>query len=311
MIGASFNDARYWLNNRRSGKPFFSFIHGYDVHGPFGSSASIKERKRFIGSYSGVLKNDKFILNAKKDPQNYGKDRVYVFERLDRSNGNWVLHTANGTIKLDQKDVEYIRAMYDAGVYHADKEIGQFLDYLKKNGLYEDSIIVITSSHGEMVAQRQLLDKTYIGHTTPYIGNIKVPFIIKFPGVGHRVIDKQVQTFDLLPTLMDYSGIVQNATMQKRIQGKSLMPLINGKKGKKYYDPYAYSMLPVAVVTQKWSFVPLENFPAFGSQLFDLQKDPEQKNNLIDKRPLKASELRRKMREWELKNWRLRNEIYG
>ncbi|MFB6145267.1 MAG: sulfatase [Candidatus Nanohaloarchaea archaeon] len=238
------------------------------------------------------------------------KSLVHVVTQLDRVDGNWVIHDKNNELtQLNKSDISYIRGLYDAGFYHTDRQVGSFFDYLKKQHMYKKSIIIVTSSHGEVLVERQVPKGRYIGHGNPYMEVVHVSFIIKFPGVGHRVIDKQVQTFDLFPTILDYTDIDQNSTLKQRIQGKSLMPLIDGKSDRKYFDYHAYSMEPLTVITPHWGYTRRYHLPD-PKQLFNLTADPLEKHNVAQKNPEVAKRLEKKLLRWRFDNWALGNRIY-
>lgn len=102
--------------------------------------------------------------------------------------------------------------------------VGQILGELKRQGIYEESLILFTSDHGEMLGSHGLFQKMCM-----YEESAKVPLYIKFPGgfiPVQREVDQVVEHVDVLPTLCDYLGL----EAPHRMDGKSRMPLLKGEE---------------------------------------------------------------------------------
>ena len=112
--------------------------------------------------------------------------------------------------------------LYDEELLEADNKVGEFLRKLKNNSVYEDSLIIYTSDHGESFGRYGYYNH---GAGSPYQEQVHVPLIIKFPEnkyAGHRVKDL-VRHVDVVPTIYDHLNIRQ------RTYGESLTPLIKGE----------------------------------------------------------------------------------
>src|SRR5947209_8514871 len=116
----------------------------------------------------------------------------------------------------------YKGRLYDGEVAYADSALGNFLEYLKKRGWYENSIVIIVGDHGEGLGQH--------GEETHgiflYDSTTHVPLIIKLPGNvdSGKVVNAQVRTTDILPTVVDLVGI----QMSTKFDGESLKPFFGG-----------------------------------------------------------------------------------
>jgi arylsulfatase A-like enzyme len=118
--------------------------------------------------------------------------------------------------KPDPADADKLRALYDGEITYWDEHFGQLVADLKRRGLYDDTLIVITSDHGE-----EFHDHGGFWHgTTLYDEQLRVPFVIKLPGQqqGGRVITHWVQSIDLMPSVLK----VANLTVPKGVQGGDL-----------------------------------------------------------------------------------------
>jgi arylsulfatase A-like enzyme len=108
--------------------------------------------------------------------------------------------------EMSAEDVRYLNALYDSEIRFTDQHVGRFLDVLREEGLYDNSLIAITADHGEEFLER---GDHWIGHTkTVYQELIHVPLVIKLPGeAGGRVIDQYVGLVDLGPTILRWAGL--------------------------------------------------------------------------------------------------------
>ena len=113
---------------------------------------------------------------------------------------------------------------YDGEVAYADSAFGQFLAYLKKKTLYENSIVIVVGDHGEGLGDHH--EDTH--GIFLYDSTTHVPLILKLPGKiqGKSVVGEQVRTIDILPTVLDVLGIA----IPSSSTGSSLMPLITGRE---------------------------------------------------------------------------------
>ena len=168
---------------------------------------------------------------------------------------------------------EYMQA-YHACVSFIDAQLGLVLDALKKNGLWEETVVVFTSDHGY-----HLGDHFIWGKVTLFDVGARVPFIVRAPGLSKAgaVSEAMVELIDVYPTLADLAGL----KAPDHLQGASLRPLLGhpDRLGKR---KYAYSVvsrgpkLGYALRNQNWRY---GKWPD-GEELYDLRKDPQEKSNL-------------------------------
>ncbi len=163
-----------WLRERDPGRPFFAFVHFMDVHSDY---ASLPEYESlFVEPYQGSFDGTTQQLN-----------------RL-----------ARGEITADDRDVEHLLRLYDAGIRQVDAQLGRLFDYLERDGLLEDTLIVVTSDHGE-----EFLEHGSVIHgKTQYQEVIRIPLVVRGPGVpeGRRVGDP-VSLIDIVPTCLGLLSI--------------------------------------------------------------------------------------------------------
>lgn len=115
-----------------------------------------------------------------------------------------------------------IAAAYLAMVLQVDEGVGEIVKVLKEKGLYDNTVIVFTSDHGEFLGDHGRIQKGMPGHDCI----VHVPCIVRYPGhiPANRRIDALTEAIDIVPTVLDYCG-VQTPTY---VQGRSLRALLHG-----------------------------------------------------------------------------------
>jgi arylsulfatase A-like enzyme len=192
-------------------------------------------------------------------------------------------------------------ADYDGEIRYVDDNLGRLFAVLRDLGIYEKSLIVITSDHGEAFGEHKLW-----GHgASIYQNQIRVPLIINFPGTipGGVVVDEAVSSVDVAPTILDIVGIPRPSEME----GRSLLGLMIGEKRfARYGEPIhldqfsarSDNRLEGVIADGSWKYVRTDrsatrNIEKFGpEELFHLESDPWEQYNLIEREPAVLDRLR-------------------
>ena len=193
----------------------------------------------------------------------------------------------NGEMKIrDEKLAPFPRtekivkkhiAEYCAMITHMDAQIGRVLDTLERMGKSENTIIVFAGDNGLAVGQHGLLGKQNI-----YEHSVRVPLIICSPGLLQNIkTDTLCYINDIFPTLCDLIGIKTPET----VEGKSLLPVLKNQKIKiRNFLFFAYKNLQRGVRTDdNWKLIKYNAKGVQTTQLFNLNADPFELNNLADK----------------------------
>ena len=172
---------------------------------------------------------------------------------------------------------------YLACVKSVDDNIGRVLNYLDENGLTENTIIVLTSDQGFYLGDHGFFDKRFI-----YEESLRMPFIVRYPNyVKPGSVNEDIITnIDFAPTLLDLANI----DTQQPMQGRSFKEILAGHTPEDwqqamyyhYYEfPYWHHVQPhYGIRTQKYTLAHFYyNIDVW--ELYDLEKDPEQLNNII------------------------------
>lgn len=189
---------------------------------------------------------------------------------------------------------------YDGQIAYADESLGVILDRLKKLGLYENTLIVFTSDHGEGMNEHNELTHSYLLYDT----TLHVPLIVRPPsGALGRVVDGRVRLVDIAPTVLDLLGVPIPGDMQ----GRSLVPLLDGKgDGKADRTHYAETLSPR--LSQNWGELralfdgPWKYIHGPKPELFEIRADPRELTNLASARPEVAAEMQGKLAEFLKRN---------
>ena len=176
---------------------------------------------------------------------------------------------------ITNEDVRRSRRAYFANISYLDDKIGDLLQVLEETR--QEAVVVFVSDHGDMLGERGLWFKMNF-----YEGSARVPLMIAVPGQAGGTVDAPVSTIDLCPTLCDLAG-VSMAEVMPWTAGESLAPLMRGGARKspvmmEYAAEASYSPL-VCLREGRWKYT---NCALDPEQLFDLEADPQELQNLAD-----------------------------
>jgi arylsulfatase A-like enzyme len=166
--------ARALLEGRDRTRPFFLFVHFYDTHTDFSPEPAY--RARFVSPYGGKLDGSTRQLEA------------------IRRRG----------LRLSPADLRFLRELYDAEIRQLDDLLGDFFASLDESGVTGDTLVVLTSDHGEEFQEHG----SVLHGRTQYEELLRVPLILAGPGIpAGRVVEAPVALVDLLPTLLGRLGL--------------------------------------------------------------------------------------------------------
>ena len=251
-------------SSREKQQPLFLFVHHHLCHDPY-TRAPEEFRLRFLKKRVDGLPVGPDYVN-----ENFAAKRKDFWKDVNLAN---------------PEHREHIVSLYDGAVLYTDHVFGKLVELLKEEGIYDSSVFIALSDHGEEFYEH----KTYL-HGYLFIETMRVPLIIRFPNgryAGKR-IRNYVRTLDVMPSLLDFLGIKTDHFMQ----GVSFMPLLT-RKGE--YDPIilSYSGFMKYIRLHKDGFVYTNIRGPDGSQwLFNTKKDPKELRNLTAREPEILSQMK-------------------
>jgi arylsulfatase A-like enzyme len=179
------------LEHRDRGRPLFAFVHYMDVHSDYASLPAYEQR--FTGKYDGYADGS--------------TQQLYRYSL--------------GLFRMDDDDAAHLLDLYDAGIRQVDDRLGRLFAYLERDGLLEDTLIVLVSDHGEEFLEH---GGVLHGHSQ-FQEVVRVPWIMAGPSVADgRSIGLPVSLIDVAPTVLDLLGI----PAAEGLDGVSLGRLVRG-----------------------------------------------------------------------------------
>jgi len=193
----------------------------------------------------------------------------------------------NGKLEITESDRLHIMNTYDAEIRSMDDGFQYFLDYLKTSKLYDNSIIIFTSDHGEEFSEHGVM-ATH-SHTL-FNELLYVPLIIKLgrSKYSSTKIHEMVRSVDIMPTVLD----ILNIDVRSNLDGVSLFPMI--KKSPKKYKLLAISErdMKETLKPECWSIIE-GRWKLYNRTLYDLETDPFETIDVSDENLEIKARLRR------------------
>ncbi len=213
-----------------------------------------------------------------------------------------------------------VEDLYDAELAYQDHLLGKTLDYMRKLGLPDRVLLIITADHGE-----EILEHGFVGHaSTSLAGTLHnelthIPLIMRFPGGRYRGlrINQAVSQVDIMPTILDFLGIKHPSDLQ----GLSLMPLIRGEKTTtrpifQETTPCGYQCpegeIPdhlTSIVMGHWKLVSTRKGSQVDFELYSLKRDPGESHNLIHSESRQAEIMKQILARQILLNQSLASDL--
>ncbi len=272
VVGPLWQSVSSWLE-RNKDQEFFLFLHSYQVHNPYRAPAPL-----------GTMFLDKDATRNRVSLEDFiGAGYVHKYA------------------PLSEPERRNVIALYDGGIRYLDEYLLRpLVDDLKRLGLYDDTLLILTADHGE-----EFFDHLTWGHSnTLYNELLRVPLIVRFPGGrfrGERVA-RNARLADIVPTVLDELGLTREA---RGLDGASLVPLLEGKdKGERFCLSYLPDNIfadpmpsKIALIQGRYKIILNDKYPARAYtyftptppemapiELYDLQADPLEKHNLVTSR---------------------------
>ncbi|HZI64759.1 MAG TPA: sulfatase [Thermoanaerobaculia bacterium] len=264
--------------------PFFAYLHYIDLHDPY------------------------------RPPPPYDTmfgPRGAVYDGVDFADwGAFLAEVEEGKRALGEDELRQLRDLYDGQIRRIDERVGELLDRLRRLGLYDRMLIVLTADHGEA-----FLEHGFISHSAaPYDELVRVPLIVKFPAgrfAGGEVAE-QVRLVDLFPTVAEEAGVSEalDPGQPREVDGCALQPLLRGAARdarcavavSEIAEDGAYPS--IAVRSEGWKLV---HRPGAEDALYDLERDPGETANVAGRDLPQEERLRQGMREALAERTRLDN----
>ncbi|KYH40482.1 MAG: sulfatase [Candidatus Bathyarchaeota archaeon B63] len=265
-----------WREGRLGSRPLFMFIHYWDPHAPYLPPPPFK------GTF--------YRPGGKPQP---------LRELMMRTVwGRNILDGWAGRIIEEHDDKAYMDSLYDEEILYADKQVSDLISWLMDHELYDESTILVTADHGELLGEHEI----FYDHHGLYEGDIHIPLIIKSPGMPRGVRVKGFATHeDIAPTIIELLGM----DVDVRFDGK---PLVEAAERREIRREFVVSlentrMTKRAIRTRDWKLIQTMRPDVYGNpaghlELYDLRRDPEEKENIADSEEDLLKNLLFKLESW-------------
>ncbi|NTS41744.1 sulfatase [Flavisolibacter sp. BT320] len=273
-----------WLNNRKKDKPFFVYLSHKGVHAEF------KPAKRHAGKYANlpVICPPSMYLTATDSSKSFGKRTapttpvnyrdIPQWVRRQRHSWHGVDYMYHGAIPFDQFYHLYLETLQAV-----DESVAAVLKWVEDNGLKQNTMVVYMGDNGFSFGEHGLIDKRHA-----YEESMRVPLLVWAPGMikPRSVVEEVVMNVDLAPTFLELAGVAKPSQMQ----GFSFTNLLRGNRAgwqrdKAFYEYYWESAFPqtpttFAVRSNRYKYIYYNGVWDI-NELFDLEADPYEMNNLV------------------------------
>ncbi len=196
-------------------------------------------------------------------------------EQRDPHSQSLFYHYGQDKCQLSEQDYRHARRGYYGMVSHIDALFGELLKALNNSGLAENTVVVFSSDHGDMIGERGMWFKK-----TLFNPAIQVPLIVAHPDHKPGRTNAPVSLLDIFPTLLDIAGI-RSDDIKTEIDGRSVLPAIKGENidGPVFAEHIDGGTAAPRVCVRDGN-MKLVLSRAYPTQLFDLSADPLELNNL-------------------------------
>ncbi len=256
--------------------PWLASVNFYDPHPPFNPPQQYREMFDPAAMPGPRFRESDLAQQQKLAAVDF-QSKVRTPDQLD-------IHNRFGP-EAGRQDARTLQAAYYAMIKLIDDNVGRMLAALDESGQRENTLILFTSDHGEMLGDHGLIEKG----ARFYEGLVRVPLIISWPGhfSAGVVSDALVELTDLAPTLLEIAGM----RVPESMQGRSLLPILRGDAPPDHHRDFVRSEYFDALAEPDGTFATMYRDRRYKlvvyhghrlGELYDLQTDPDEFNNLWD-----------------------------
>ncbi|NNE44284.1 MAG: sulfatase [Gemmatimonadetes bacterium] len=252
---------------RDRGAPFFLFVNYIDAHVPLLPPPPYDTR------YPG------------KD-ETFTTDRYYeILQGVIRGDGT-----------LSETDRAHLESQYDGAISYLDREVQRLFTELETRGLWDNTMVIVTSDHGEAFGEKALINHG----VSVYQNLVGIPLIIRYPRQDSpETVDDRVNSVDILPTVADVAGL----ELPRPVSGQSLRTLSPGRNRAVASEsyPFLFDLNPEFLREERavfWGPLKLVASTTGKRELYDLSRDTDETNNLYDPGDPAVQEMEDRLEGW-------------
>ncbi len=242
-----------WFDGKEDDDPFLLYVHTMDPHAPYAP------------------------------PEPFRSELAPRADQMPSWQPRW---------RWPMEALPYLSDLYDAEIAFNDDSFGKLLGFLEERGLYDDTLILFVSDHGEEFKEHG----RWRHGANLHAGTLNFPLIVKFPGQQQgNMLEEAVQHIDLLPTILESVGL----DIPIGLEGRDLAAIARADPATPMSVPSEiYSHLRLgrgplnhSLVTGQWKLIRRQGEEGWELSLFDRQQDPTESRDLVSERPVLAAVL--------------------
>lgn len=284
-----------WLKKRQQEKPFFLMCHYKAPHEPWEYP---KRLKNYLADVE--IPEPESLWEDKSHRSDGSREYGFTIETMAERQTKKKYHseppldiTGKSPKQIRKEAYQIFLKRYLRTITGVDENVGRLLDYLDKNNLAENTVVIYTSDQGYFLGEHNYIDKRWM-----YEESLKMPFVIKYPKEikAKLTSDEIVINTDFAPLFLDFAG----AKVPKDMQGKSFRPILMGNNPKTwrqsmYYRYWQHTTRPAhyGIRTKKYKLIFFYGLPLgkkgadtaptkVGWELYDLENDPKELKNVYN-----------------------------
>ncbi len=266
-----------WIDARETDRPFFAFLNYMEAHRPLVPPRRLRER----------------VMTPERVERSYQVDRSWLA----------IWSYSFGLREYSDEELAVMSATYDAAVAELDELLEGVLDGLRSRGLFDDTVVVLVSDHGEMLGEHHMLDHQY----ALYRPLLQVPLVVRYPKrIAPGRESAPAMSLDLFPTLLELAGLEP----PPRMHAQSLLALPAERvRVAEYPSAFRDAFPAVRRAFPDWDPTPwkrglraLHEDPwklIWGSdgrhELYDRERDPDESDDLAAERVEEVARLEKRL----------------
>ncbi len=253
------------------------------------STMDIEKLNNFINN-SNLLKPNFFYIHLLPPHEPYNPPSPFnsIITKTSRPKLHHLIRIrdkANRYSMTDKNYMKYLHNCYLNNLIYADHLFGEIVKTLKEKNIFEDSLVIISSDHGEA-----FFEHLQVGHnTTNYNDMIQIPFVLKMPNQNKGIkIGGNFGLIDLSPTILELLGV----RLENSMQGISFSSILFGEKSK-FKERFLYSravskMFNFSIIYGNYKYI----YNSGRGELYNIKNDPDEKNDISNQETLLSGYLR-------------------
>jgi arylsulfatase A-like enzyme len=285
-----------WVEGLGDGR-LFLFVHYYDLHSDY--TAERAYEKLFVEPYDGHADGTAWQLKRAVLEDDYLEFCHTQFDPDQCMFGTeYVIDENVQKVRFDEDDVQHLKDLYDAQIRQLDTELARLFATLRKRDLFEQTLLIVTSDHGE-----EFMEHGRVEHFIPtYQETLRIPLVFRGPGVPKGVrVPEPVSNVDIVPTVLELA----RAPAQSSLDGSTLTGLWSGLDRERFatrtlfgeasggitYNFFANGFFPVFRSVREGRHKLIYDSKQDRHALYDLEADPAEMTDISSSEPEVAARL--------------------